>query len=107
MSVYQVLWTETAQHDLSEIIAYIAQDSKTAAKKQYNGIKTSAADLVRFPEKGRIVPELKKQNIEKYRELIIAPWRVFYRIEQMTVFVLAVIDGRRNIEDILMSRILR
>jgi hypothetical protein len=39
-----------------------------------------------------------------YRELIELPWRIIYKIEEDKVFVLAVIDGRRNMEDILLDR---
>ena len=107
METFSVKWTDIAKSDLREIIEYISQDSKSITKKQYLKIRTEAQKLTNFPDKGRVVPELKKQNIEKYRELIIVPWRLFYRIEQEKVYVLAVIDGRRNIEDILLARNLR
>lgn len=107
MNTFVVKWTDIAKKDLKEIIDYISEDSITIAKQQYLRIKTESEKLINFPEMGRIPPELKKQNMEKYRELIISPWRLFYRIEQDSVFVLAIIDGRRNIEDILLSRSLR
>jgi toxin ParE1/3/4 len=107
MKSYDVKWTDVAKKDLYEIIEYISLDSKEIAKQQYFKIKTMSLNLTKFPEKGRIVPELKKQNIERYREIIISPWRLFYRIEHETVYILAVIDGRRNIEDVLLARNLR
>lgn len=107
METYTVKWTYIAKSDLKEIIDYISQDSHATAKQQYLKIRSEAEKLTNFPKKGRVPPELKKQNIEKYRELIISPWRLFYRIELDTVFVLSVIDGRRNIEDILLARNLR
>jgi len=60
--------------------------------------------LNQFPDRGRIVPELKAYGILSYRELIISPWRVVYRTSEQKVYVLAVIDSRRNIEDILIER---
>jgi len=107
METYTVKWTDVAKRDFKEIIDYISQDSHANAKQQYLKIRSEAGKLTQFPQKGRVIPELKKQNIEKYGELIITPWRLFYRIELDTVFVLAVIDGRRNIEDILLARNLR
>lgn len=107
MAKYQVFWTKTAAEDLEDIIDYISLDSKIRAKEQYQKIKAAALTLNKFPTKGRIVPELKENNIEKYRELITSPWRLFYRIVQEKVFVLALIDSRRNIEDILLARHLR
>ena len=107
MKKKQVLWTHTAKNDLEEIIYYIAQNSLETAIKKYEEIKAAAKELSNFPEQGRIIPELAEQNIVKYRELIIPPWRLMYKIEKETVYVMALIDGRRNIEDILLHRQLR
>ena len=107
MNMYKVKWTLSAVKDLDEIIDYIAQDSVQIALKQYQKIKESAQTLCSFPEKGRIIPELQNQNIYKFRELIINPWRLMHKIDGNKVYVLALIDGRRNIEDILLNRQLR
>jgi len=53
---------------------------------------------------GRIVPELQYYSILTYRELINPPWRIMYKIEGNKVWVLAVFDGRRNLEDLLLDR---
>lgn len=107
MKKYEVMWTATAKNDLDEIIEYIAQDSIEIAIQKYEKIKELAEQLVLFPDQGRVIPELLKQNITKYHEIIISPWRLMYKTEINTVHVMAVIDGRRNIEDILLQRLLR
>jgi len=107
MEKYKVLWTANARKDLEEIIEYIAHDSIETVKKQYEKIKETVKQLSLFPEKGRMIPELVEQNIRKYRETIISPWRLMYKVENKIVYVMAVIDGRRNIEDILLKRQLR
>lgn len=104
---FEILWTEVAEADLSEIIEYIAQESKSRAEKILAKIKRQSSQLNGSPERGRIVPEFHKFNINSIRELIISPWRVFYKIERNIVFILGVIDGRRNVEDILLNRFLR
>jgi hypothetical protein len=53
------------------------------------------------------VPELHQEGISVYRELVIAPWRLMYRIADGEVLVLSFIDSRRNVEDILLQRFLR
>ncbi len=106
-SIYSVFWTETAQNDLDSIIEYISNDSIDNAISILNKIKEKAETLYSFPERGRIIPELKYHNIESYRELILTPWRIMYKIEKDVVYVLSVIDGRRNIEDILLERLLK
>ena len=104
---YQVLWTKAAEEDLKSIIEYIYTDSPSAARNNLRKIKTKAANLCSFPQKGQIVPELKDHGILQYRELIIPPWRMIYRISEEQVYVLLVIDSRRNVEDILLERLVR
>lgn len=104
---YKVIWAKVASADLVEIIQYIRTDNPIAAADNLNKIKSKTSELTLFPQKGRIVPELKQQGILQYRELIIAPWRVIYRISEHHVYVLSIIDARRNIEDILLDRLTR
>ena len=106
-SNFSVYWTETAQKDLVGIIDYISKNNVERALKVFEKLKKEAEELDNFPYRGRIVPELKYHNIESYRELIISPWRMIYRIEDEKVYILAVFDGRRNFEDILLDRFIR
>jgi hypothetical protein len=59
------------------------------------------------PGRGRIVPELEKHGYTLYREIIVDYWRIMYKIENNIVYVMTVIDGRRNVEDIALNRITR
>lgn len=101
---YAVTWTATAGHDLDAIIGFIAEGSIDEALKLLERMRKKAISLHALPERGRIVPELKEQGIILYRELILAPWRIIYRISGETGYVLAVLDARRNLEDILLDR---
>jgi addiction module RelE/StbE family toxin len=102
---YGVIWSEVAENDLKNIIEYIADDNPPDALKIFKNIKRKASSLYTFPERGRVVPELRDQGILQYRELIIPPWRILYRISENSVYVLSVLDSRRNIEDILLERL--
>ena len=104
---YEILWTEVAEADLSEIIEYIAQDSKNRARKILAKTKDKTSQLNISPERGRIVQEFHKFNINPIRELIEPPWRIFYKFEESVVYIIGVIDSRRNVEDILLNRFLR
>ncbi len=104
---FRIFWTKTAREDLFEIIEYIKIDSSTIAFKILDKIESEVSRLADFPQHGRVVPELKDLNVYRYREIIISPWRVIYRIEQQKIFIMAVMDGRRNVEDILLNRQLR
>ncbi|KGP75793.1 plasmid stabilization protein [Desulfosporosinus sp. Tol-M] len=99
-------WTQTAQQDLKRIIEYIAADNDLQARRVYLAIKQKADNLGQMPLQGRIVPELRLHSILIYRELISPPWRIIYKTEENKLWVLAVIDGRRNVEDLLLERFL-
>ncbi len=104
---YKIEWAAVAETDLKQIIDYAAADSPGNALQILKTIRQKALSLYMFPERGRIVPELQGQGINIYRELIAAPWRIVYRISDVAVFVLAVIDSRQNVEDILLNRLLK
>ncbi len=104
---YQVLWTQTAQQDLTEIVDYIAQDSVNDALTILHRLETKAALLVSLPNRGRIVPELLHSGISQYREIISAPWRIIYRAGNKQVSIMAVLDSRRDLQTVLLNRLAR
>lgn len=101
---YSVLWAAVARNDLKQIIEYTAIDSPCNASQILKKIRNKTSDLYTIPERGTVVPELKEQGIQTYRELVIAPWRIIYRITDTTILILSVIDSRRNVEDLLLDR---
>jgi len=104
MHKYKVIWSQIAEGDLNKIIEYVAEDNIDNALTIFHKIKDKCSRLFTFPNRGRIVPELREYGILLYRELIIESWRVIYRISDNYVYVLSVIDSRRNVEDILLNR---
>ena len=106
MKKFRVEWSRAASTDLLNIIDYISEDSTTTAISIFEKIRSKCETLNQSPERGRIMPELKEYGIFSYHELIVKPWRIIYRISNNKIYVLAVIDSRRNIEDILIERFL-
>ena len=102
---YKIVWAGVAESDLKEFIEFIAIDSPANAATIFKKINKSASGLYTSPERGRVVPELQDQGILTYRELIVPPWRIIYRISAKDVYVLSVLDSRRNVEDILLKRL--
>ena len=106
MKKFRVEWTRAASSDLLNIIDYISEDSTETAISIFEDIRSKCDTLNQSPKRGRVVPELKEYGISSYHEIIVKPWRIIYRISDNKVYVLAVIDSRRNIEDILIERFL-
>ncbi len=104
---FRVEWAETAARDLEELLGYIAADSEINAAHVLERIETRAAALESSPGRGRVVPELAHFGMRTWRELVVRPYRLVYRLEGDTVTVLALFDGRRDLEDLLLERLLR
>jgi hypothetical protein len=43
----------------------------------------------------------------EYRELIVSPYRVFFRIDEKDVGIIGILDGRRDLEETLIRRAMR
>ncbi|HET7570526.1 MAG TPA: type II toxin-antitoxin system RelE/ParE family toxin [Gammaproteobacteria bacterium] len=104
---YHVQWTRTAEDDLTEIVRYIAADSPENARAVLERLRTAANSLVHHPLRGRRPPELADLGLAQYREMVRRPWRIVYRVEERRVLVMAVLDGRRELEDQLLDRLVR
>jgi len=105
--IYKVRWTSNAKEDLLSIVAYIKEDSPTIAREIYQKIKKKANSNNFLPMRGRVVPELQKEGITMYRELISSPWRIMYKIDNDTVYIMAIFDSRQNVEELLLQKLLR
>ena len=104
---FEIFWAAVAENDLFGIVDFIAEEDPEIALKTLNKIKARMSTLDYYPRRGRIVPELLIHGMSRYREIVINPRRVIYRIEEKKVYVVSVIDARRNVEDILLARFLR
>ena len=91
-----------------EIFTYVAlNDCVGSAEKLLSGLEKTCYKLEEQPERGHIPIELRPTGIKKYLEIHFKPYRIIYEIENSIVYVHSVLDGRRNIQEILSERILR
>jgi len=88
----KVRWAERARDDIREIYDFIARDSPRAAEALVERVLHSTERLASFPESGRTVPEFPDLG---YRELLVGSYRIWYRIENATVWIVTVVHGRR------------
>ena len=107
MEIKEVLVTEFAKEDLREILEYYQSSSQKYVEKVISDFQENILSLKKYPKSGRIVPELERQGIENYRELIQGNYRIIYEISGEIVIVHTIIDGRRNFEDIIISKLTR
>ncbi|MGH7287567.1 MAG: type II toxin-antitoxin system RelE/ParE family toxin [Myxococcota bacterium] len=70
-------WTRRAREDLASIRAFITEESPNYAALVVGRIVAAADRLERFPQSGRIVPEIAYPHV---REVIYRPYRIVYRL---------------------------
>ena len=88
----KVAWSYVALGNLIETNKYIASENPEAARKVINDIFEAGNKIKAFPEKGRIVPELRRENI---REIFCYEYRIIYRIETKRIFILTVLHMKQ------------
>ena len=79
---------------MEAIATYIAADSPAYASTVLRKIIALTRNLSRFPQSGRVVPELEDSSI---REVFAYSYRIIYRLSGDTVLVAAVIHGKQNL----------
>ena len=92
----KVKFTPTARAQFLEAVAYIQADSPSAAVAFREKAESSLLRLRDFPESGRSLPEFPDLV---FREVIVAPYRFFYRIKDETVWIVAVWHGAQLPEE--------
>lgn len=93
---FKLEWSEEALEDIESIATYIEKDSPTYAKSVVSKFFEQAEILQEFAELGRTVPET---NDETIREIFIYSYRLIYKLNDKTVLFVAVVHGKRLLEN--------
>lgn len=83
---------------------YLAQVSDKVAENTLNNIQASLQNLEDLSERSTIPVELTVTGITRYRQVLSSVYRIIYRIKDNNVYVVMVIDGRRDIASALIRR---
>jgi toxin ParE1/3/4 len=104
---YQVRIHNVALDDLYAIYRYVTNnDSPRKAEHLLDNLQKTMTSLETMPAWGNHPPEMKRLGIFDFREIFFKPYRIVYEIRGKSVFIHAVIDGRRNCADLLQQRLL-
>ena len=105
---YRVIIDPQAKEDMREIFFYVViNDSLDTANKLLDKLEETCNKLEKYPERGHIPEELRNTGIKRYLEIHYKPYRIIYEIKKNIIYIHSVLDGRRNIQEILSNRILR
>lgn len=105
---YKLLIDPLAKRDMIEIFNFVAfNDSPGNAEKLLHNLEKTYKNLESLPTRGHIPQELKNTGIKRFLEIHFKPYRIIYEIIDNIVYVHCVLDGRRNMQEILAERLLR
>jgi len=97
----QLIWTEPALLDLDEIAEYIALDNPPVASRYVMKVFDRVERLEAHPNSGKRPTELPRTS---YREVVVPPCRIFYRVENNNVYILYVMRAERLLRTFLLNQ---
>lgn len=92
----RVVFTPQARAQFLEALAFVRSDRPSAAQSLRQRAAESLSRLREFPDSGRTLPEFPDLP---FREVIVAPYRFFYRVKSDTVWIVAVWHGAQLPEE--------
>ena len=105
---YKVVILSEAEDDIFDIYRYILlNDSSEHANYVFEKIEETCQNLNELPDRGHIPPELEYIGVTAFREIHFKPYRIIYEIDKNLVFIHCVLDGRRDLQQLLEKRFLR
>jgi len=90
----EIVWTEPALSDLDAIADFISLENPVAAQKLVRRIFKHVEQLIAHPLSGSKPTELKDWN---YRQIVAPPCRVFYRHDNIRIFILHVMRSEQRL----------
>jgi toxin ParE1/3/4 len=105
---YSIRLIKDAESDLVDIYRYVAQnDSDENADQLLDKLEQPIVSIETMPLRGHFPPELERIGVLDFREVFFKPYRIIYQVIKRSVYVHCVLDGRRDLQDLLQQRVLR
>ncbi len=104
---FEVGLTRGAEDDLEAIYDYLTNHrSMDAAETLLDAFLEKISTLERYPERGSVPKELEALGIREFRQILLDPYRLIYRVIDSKVVILVIADGRRDMQALLERRLL-
>jgi plasmid stabilization system protein ParE len=92
----KVFFTPSRRKQFLAAVAYIYRENPTAAVAFRRQAEKVLSRLRKFPQSGRVLPEFPDLP---FREVIVKPYRFFYRVKGKAVWIVAVWHGAQLPEE--------
>jgi toxin ParE1/3/4 len=90
----RVVWSQQASDALDAAVAYIAEESRPAARRVLEEALAAAASLDTLSERGTIAPEISDPAV---RQLLVQRYRLLYEVAGDEVQVVAFLHQRQDV----------
>ena len=90
----KLVWSPLSFERLENIYEFISDKDPVAAKNLINRIFERVESISKYPERGRKVPEINRNEI---REIFESEYRIIYKIEPKKIIILTI----RNFKQLL------
>ncbi len=105
---YTVHLVIDAENDLLDIYRYVVRhDSAEKTGRLMDNLEKTITKLEILPLRGHHPTELERIGVLEFREIFFKPYRIIYQIINKDIYVHSVLDGRRDLQELLQQRMLR
>ncbi|MCP4137409.1 MAG: type II toxin-antitoxin system RelE/ParE family toxin [bacterium] len=105
---YKVSFSDNAEKDILYIYRYIRESGNPLnAEKIFALIEEACLGLSKVAEQGHVPLELDRIGVFDFREIHVKVYRIIYKVIGKDAYIHSVLDGKRDIREILQQRILR
>lgn len=88
----KITWAPSAYRDFKEGFDYVAGENAPAARAWAKQILSSIEKLERFPQLGRLIPEIGKS---RYREIVAGEYRIFHEVREKEILIFRILHSKR------------
>ena len=107
MADFDVRLTRGAEIDLEALYDFM-KDTRSAEQADVllDRLLAVIETLEISPLRGSVPKELDALGIREFRQILVEPYRLIYRLSGKTVFAMVIADGRRDMQALLERRFL-
>jgi len=104
---YSVEFSAGAKQDLFKVYRYIKDAGKPETARYFSAqVKKACLSLSENPERGHTPEELKGLSVMLCRQIIFKDYRIIYQVIGKVVVISGIIDGHRQIREVMRQRML-
>jgi toxin ParE1/3/4 len=92
----KIIWSPLSLERIIEISKNISEDKPGASVKWVESAFNAVERLKNFPQSGRIVPEMNRNEIQ---EILLGNYRIIYRLEKESILILTVRHGKQLLSE--------